>query len=79
MARYKHLPVEVDAYQWDGTSRGAHEIIEAVGSGEFRGSLRFPTKFGLIFVCASDYIIKDEHGAITTCRSEFFDKTYESI
>ena len=83
MTRYRSIPVEVEAIQWDGTTVGAMEIQDWS-----RGSVRFlfdelrlwvTTLEGGVKAQEGDWIICGTKGEFYPCKPEVFAERYEAV
>lgn len=92
MGRYRKLPVEIEAKQWNGTNlqeiinfaseRLIYEIIDTawqVGKGKPYVDMEIITLEGIMKVQEGDYIIKGIEGEFYPCKPEIFEKTYELV
>lgn len=90
MNRYRKLPVEIEACQWDGTRDSAREIgqwladngeghMGALLKGNEMVSLLIPTLEGTMEASSGDYIIKGVAGEFYPCKADIFEKTYEVV
>lgn len=84
--RYRNIPIEIEAIQWDGTKETAHELVKW-GDGKITWwfnqnilGIDSPTAFGgNVTIDIGDWVIKTPKGAIMVCKRDVFDKTYEKI
>lgn len=91
MARYRKLPVEIEAVQWDGETDGIverylqqepdmdHETESCrhcAATFTLHGWIR--TLEGGHIVCPNDWIITGVEGERYPCKPSIFEKTYES-
>lgn len=92
MSRYRKLPVEIEAIQWDGLNLQEiinfvgnnlkYEIIDTawqVGKGKPYVDMEIVTLEGNMKVSEKDYIIKGVNGEFYPCKPEIFEKTYEKL
>lgn len=95
MARYRKLPVEVDAVRWTGLEEDLPSVFELVDFDklprslvmvkpaiEFAptlGSLTIPTLEGDMTASPGDWIIRGVNGEIYPCKPDIFEKTYEAV
>jgi hypothetical protein len=95
MAKYKKLPVEIEAFRYDGAlkaSDGRYYVpdwaAKAFENGtmycsEFEGSppceLFIKTLEGDVHASVGDYIIKGVNGEFYPCKPDIFEKTYEEV
>ncbi|MDE0001783.1 MAG: hypothetical protein OXQ29_03720 [Rhodospirillaceae bacterium] len=84
MPRFRKLPVEVDAVQWDG-SDAAWDAICRLGSGGSRALHRgawcitIDTLEGEMLADDGDWIIKGVKGEIYPCKTDIFEATHEPL
>jgi len=88
MGRYKKLPVEIEAFQWDGRAESATEIIEWVLSNggtatyddredlDMDPVIHIRTLEGSMEAGKDWYVIKGIEGEFYPCRADIFEKTY---
>ena len=86
MARYRKLPVEIEAVQCtEGVvAHGYAELHEFVGEGFCQPvdesiSPYIKTLEGDMIVSLGDYIIKGVNGEFYPCKPDIFEKTYEAV
>lgn len=92
MSRYRKLPVEIEAIQWNGLN--LQEIIDfagdklkyeihdeawQVGKGKPYVDMEIITLEGNMKVSEKDYIIKGVNGEFYPCKPQIFEKTYEKL
>ncbi len=88
--RFRKLPVEIDAMQWDGSAKSAGEIIDwilATGdhSARYHDNAHIPslsvikidTLEGTMSADPGDWIICGVKGEFYPCKPDIFDATYE--
>jgi len=86
MAKYRKIPVTIDAIQWNGNNE--EEIMSFVGENcEFSSStsadydsfttLIIHTLEGDMSARIGDYIIRGVEGEFYPCRRDIFERTYE--
>lgn len=90
MTRYRKKPVEVEAFRWDGTKDGYHEVLRFVGtpvgyqSENVYGKhemrfLTLRTLEGTMYVSPGDFIIRGVKGELYPCKPDIFEATYEQV
>lgn len=92
MARYRKIPVTIDAEQWDGSVEGATRVIDWIlscdGTARFHDApdnmqslnqIAIDTLEGTMRAKPGDYIIKGVQGEFYPCDSGIFDQTYEAV
>jgi hypothetical protein len=83
MARYRKLPVEIEAVQWNGWWALSYDDVEAMAQNGPRtislrgGELFISTLEGEMRADVGDWIIKGVNGEIYPCKPDIFAKTYE--
>lgn len=83
MAKYRKMPVVIEAIQWDG--RSLSKAIEFCGrgnldiTGKYPGELKIKTLEGTMNASIGDYIIRGVQGEIYPCKPDIFEQTYESV
>lgn len=82
MARYRKLPKEIDAIQWDGGNTGA--VLDFMGAlgGIARiddKKLVIPTLEGDLNASVNDWIIRGIQGEYYPCKPDIFAETYEVV
>ena len=82
--KYRKLPVEVEAIQWDGQVQTLKEILALAGERRVvmstdHFSVRIETPEGNMQANKGDYIIKGIAGEIYPCREDIFISTYEAV
>jgi hypothetical protein len=93
--RYRKVPVEIEAVQWDGTPEGAAQIVEWAGSDTITpmrvavSGSRYNTRYdevlhvgsleGLVLARPGWWIIKGVHGEFYPCEPSIFAETYEAV
>ena len=88
--KYRKLPVEIDAIQWNGSNVQEikdfvgtdleYDILDAawqVGKGIPHVNMRIKTLEGNMECTKGDYIIKGVKGEFYPCKPDIFEKTYE--
>lgn len=82
--RYRKLPVEIEAMEWDGTFVNAQYIVEWIlVAGEdawyfhLDNQIRISTLEGVMSASPGDFIIKGVAGEFYACKPDIFFKTYE--
>ena len=83
MAKYRKLPVVIEAFQWTGGPDQTEDpewIVEALDSGAV--TIVYPNLFintlkGETKADVGDWIIKGIQGELYPCKPSVFDKTYE--
>ncbi len=86
MGRYRKLPVEIDAVQFQDNSERIKEITNFM-DGLVRISyndnnnpkLKIETLEGVMEASVGDYIIKGVNGEFYPCKPDIFEKTYEQV
>lgn len=84
MAKYRKKPVEIEAFQWDGSLNLNKEpawIVDALRNGVvwFSGKdnkLCIRTLEGILTASPNDYIIQGIHGELYPCKPGIFQETY---
>ena len=84
MAKYRKKPVEIEAFQWDGSLNLNKEpawIVDALRNGVvwFSGKdnkLCIKTLEGILTASPNDYIIQGIHGELYPCKPDIFQETY---
>lgn len=88
MAKFRKIPVEIEAVQYDGTNAGEIERFVNGDIGMFGGTLDYDpigndyfikTIEGKMTVRKDDYIIKGVKGEFYPCKPDIFHKTYEQV
>lgn len=94
MAKYRKLPVEIEAFQYDGDllyRNGVYCVPEwAVKAleegvlfysmfGNNPAELFVKTLEGNMHVSVDDYVIKGVNGEIYPCKPDIFEQTYELV
>lgn len=84
--RYRKLPVEIEAMEWDGTDYSAEEIVEWILTNSQDAwysaednKIRITTLEGVLTASPGDFIIKGIAGEFYACKPEIFLKTYEAV
>ncbi len=82
MAKYRKLPVVIDALNWTGNNRKA--MLEFIGEKKFYlvqndKSLIIPTLEGDYKADCGDFIIKGAAGEFYPCKPDIFWQTYEEV
>lgn len=84
MARFRHVPVEVEAVQWTGSNWG--EIVDAFAFRPGRlahdpssHSLLVYAPDGRMRCMAGDWVLCDQEGIFSVQRDEAFQVNYASI
>ncbi|PLS36802.1 hypothetical protein CYV26_02045 [Carnobacterium maltaromaticum] len=92
MAKYRIMPVVVEALQWTGSNMseiksfigesllGYKPLFETdweVGLGAMRAELSIKTIDSVVKVVNGDYIIKGVQGEFYPCKPDIFELTYE--
>ena len=87
MARYRKIPVEIDAYQYS-IGMNQSDVIpfeekdyKRVGDMVFVGMIKTleDTEESYHYVCEGDWIITGVAGEKYACKDEIFKKTYEEV
>lgn len=90
MAKYRKLPVEIEAFKYDGdfkNSKGEYYVpawaVHALNTEEWMtfidGELYINTLEGKMHVSVGDYVIKGIEDEIYPCKPEIFEETYELV
>ena len=85
MARYRKLPVEIEAIQYTGSFSNINEIWDMFGAGNVYGptdqnaSTFIDTLEGRMECKPGDYLIKGVQGELYPCKPDIFAKTYEEV
>lgn len=78
--KYRKLPVEIEAIQFDGTNSA---VIECWSGDQVKQSfdygLAIKTLEGTMKALTGDYIIKGVQGEFYPCKPDIFAKTYEAV
>lgn len=85
--KYRKLPVEIEAFQYNRDSYVPEWALRAIENGtlfygEFEGSpgeLFVKTLEGDHHVSVGDYIIKGIKDELYPCKPNIFEKTYEAV
>lgn len=79
MAKYRKIPVEIEAVKWNGNN--AEEIREFTEGDSyiFNNCLFIRTLTGTVNANQGEYIIKTGAGNYQCCASDKFLKTYEEV
>lgn len=89
--RYRKLPVEISARQFDGTHSGAEYILAWVDPRNLGSSLAARKKYtdewtvvietleGAMAADKGDWIIQGVNGEFYPCKPDIFEKTYEKV
>ena len=87
--RYRKKPVEVEAFYFDGYNgwliqqwSDGKVIVsseESISDGSITNYLIIQTLEGVMTANKGDWIIKGVAGEFYPCKSEIFEKTYESV
>lgn len=79
--RFRKLPVEIEAVQWDGTVEGAVGVISFCEGrclySAMLGRMVIQTLEGNMEACPGDWIIKGVAGEFYPCKPGIFAATYE--
>lgn len=90
--RYRKLPIEITAVQWDGTEAGFHAVCAVMGiksdpdddrimlvtDNNFKAiALAIPTLEGEMEVSPGDWVIQGIEGEFYPCKPSIFAATYE--
>ena len=83
MAKYRKLPVVIDAIQWTGD---IHAVDAFVGANSERlvapgddNTLNIHTLEGVMSANRLDYIIRGVAGELYPCKPDIFERTYEAV
>ena len=84
MTKYRKKPIEVEAFQWDGSLNLDKEpawILDAFRNGavwfsEEEDKLCIKTLEGIITTSPNDYIIQGVQGELYPCKPDIFLETY---
>jgi hypothetical protein len=81
MARYRKLPVEIDAVQFTGKNDA--EVLAfcpvAYDPEVNRPTLEIATLEGVMTAEVGDYIIRGVQGEFYPCKPDIFEQTYERV
>ena len=90
--KYRKLPVEVDAYLWDGNviNPCGNDVPNWLGKAITIGDVYFewqneawvmiiPTLEGKVIASKGDYIIQGVKGELYPCKPDIFEMTYEEV
>jgi hypothetical protein len=85
MAKFRKLPIEVEAIQWDGTNE-TKQLIEDKFKVELgvtenwltkTNDLTIKTLEGTMTAIVGDWIIQGVKGEVYPCKNDIFEKSYE--
>ena len=87
MAKYRKVPVVIDAYQYNIGMENTDVIpfdekdYKRVGDMTFVGLIKTieDTEESCHYVCDGDWIITGVAGEVYACKDEIFKKTYEEV
>lgn len=88
LMKYRKLPVEIDAIQFDGTKESGDQIIKWAKAMKGREiwwdmpherELVIDTLEGEMFVSRGDFVIRGVVGEFYPCKPDIFAKTYEPV
>lgn len=86
MAKFRKIPVEIEAYQYRGDRFEADKWMKSVNvyapslkQGSELGEILIPTLEGDMLVNKGAYIIKGVKGEFYACQEDVFLKTYEAV
>lgn len=89
MARYRKLPVEIEARQFDGTVESANHALGWIGSngGDAKRAHATRPELGLVIHTLEgdmraepgDWIIEGVEGEFYPCKPDIFTATYEKV
>jgi hypothetical protein len=91
MARYRKLPVEIEAVLNSGTWKPIIDWLDSIGAGRVPfghrppitrnddGSLNIETLEGVMRADVGDFVIRGVHGELYPCKPDIFDATYEAV
>lgn len=93
VTKYRKLPVEIEAIQWDGSAESTQEIVMFCPfisyhripvstprwNTEYDEALFIPTLEGPMKASVKDYIIKGIQGEFYPCKPDIFEATYEEV
>lgn len=90
MARYRKLPVEIEAFKWTGGGDQLEDplwAIDAIKQGKIaffnvgteRVQLHILTLEGTMIANPGDYIIKGTFGELYPCKPAVFESIYEAV
>lgn len=82
MAKYRKLPVEIEAVQLQFTTTSQQECIEFTNNTAKKGldgGVIIPTLEGNMVANTGDFIIKGVNGEFYPCKPDIFHKTYEMV
>jgi hypothetical protein len=92
--KFRKKPVEIEAWQWDGTALGATPIINwindsggtatywcdhATNCGDDPHFIRIRTLEGDMFTSPQDWVIRGVKGEFYPCRVDIFEATYDQV
>ena len=85
MAKFRKLPIEVEAIQWDGTNETKQLIEETFKTSlEMKenwlnktNDLLIKTLEGTMTAIVGDWIIQGVNKEIYPCKNDIFEKSYE--
>lgn len=79
---YRKKPVVIEAVQWDGSPKVAHQILSATECAmwiEATDTLAIDTAEGTMRADVGDWIIRGVEGEFYPCRASVFEATYEPV
>lgn len=79
MAKYRKIPVEIEAIKWDGTNVDEIKEFTNGDSYVFNNCLFIRTLEGTMNANQGDYIIRGVKGEFYPCKPDIFKKTYEEV
>lgn len=88
MARFRKRPVEVEARHWNGTFKGAAQIMNWMKKNgatvHYRGpriqrELVIDTLEGRMYASPGDWVIRGVAGEFYPCKPSIFEATYEPV
>jgi len=77
MAKYRKLPVEIEAIQFTGNNMPELELFVPVGRYHDDETFSIITLEGEMHVSVDDYVIKGVKGEFYPCKPDIFEATYE--
>lgn len=85
-SRYRKAPVEIEAWEWDGTVISTEEIVEWIlSNGEdawyfaHDHTIRISTLEGVMSAQPGDFIVRGIVGEFYPCKPDIFSKSYEAL
>lgn len=84
MTKYRKKPIVVRAMQWHNDTMLMKDVLDFIGGlkagqrvGRKNGQLFITTRLGYETVNDKDYIVIEKHGAVSVCKPDVFEATYD--